>query len=82
VLGSGVKVMYGAYVKDSVIMGNTVIGEGATVNYSILDEGVEIGAGAKIGEAKESAKDITVIGMDVKVPSGTVIPAGEMISEL
>ena len=82
VLGSGVKVMYGAYVKDSVIMGNTVIGEGATVNYSILDEGVEIGAGAKIGEAKESAKDITVIGMGVKVPSGTVIPAGEMISEL
>ena len=82
VLGAGVKVMYGAYVKDSVIMGNTVIGEGATVNYSILDEGVEIGAGAKIGEAKESAKDITVIGMGVKVPSGTVIPAGEMISEL
>jgi glucose-1-phosphate adenylyltransferase len=82
VLGSGVKVMYGAYVKDSVIMGNTVIGEGATINYSILDEGVEIGAGAKIGEAKESAKDITVIGMGVKVPSGTVIPAGEMISEL
>ena len=36
----------------------------------------------KIGEAKESAKDITVIGTGVKVPSGTVIPAGEMISEL
>ncbi|MBQ8719152.1 MAG: glucose-1-phosphate adenylyltransferase, partial [Clostridia bacterium] len=82
VLGSGVKVMYGAYVKDSVIMGNTVIGEGATVNYTILDEGVDVGAGAKIGEAKETAKDITVIGTGVKVPSGTVIPAGEMISEL
>jgi glucose-1-phosphate adenylyltransferase len=82
VLGSGVKVMYGAYVKDSVIMGNTVIGEGATVNYAILDEGVEIGAGAKVGEGRETAKDITVIGMGVTVPSGTVIPAGEMISEL
>ncbi|MBQ7338897.1 MAG: glucose-1-phosphate adenylyltransferase [Clostridia bacterium] len=82
VLGSGVKVMYGAYVKDSVIMGNTTIGEGATVNYTILDEGVDIGAGAKIGESRESAKDITVIGTGVKVPSGTVIPAGEMISEL
>ena len=82
VLGSGVKVMYGAYVKDSVIMGNTVIGEGATVNYTILDEGVDIGAGAKIGESRETAKDITVIGTGVKVPSGTVIPAGEMISEL
>ena len=82
VLGSGVKVMYGAYVKDSVIMGNTVIGEGATVSYTILDEGVDIGAGAKVGEARESAKDITVIGTGVKVPSGAVIPAGEMISEL
>ena len=82
VLGSGVKVMYGAYVKDSVIMGNTVIGEGATVNYTILDEGVDIGAGAKVGEARENAKDITVIGTGVKVPSGAVIPAGEMISEL
>ncbi len=82
VLGSGVKVMYGAYVKDSVIMGNTVIGEGATVNYCILDEGVDIGAGAKIGAPMEDAKDITVIGMGVKVPSGTTIPDGEMISQL
>lgn len=82
VLGSGVKVMYGAYIKDSVIMGNTVIGEGATVNYTILDEGVDIGPGAKVGEPRENAKDITVIGTGVKIPSGTIIPAGSMISEL
>ncbi len=82
VLGSGVKVMYGAYVKDSVIMGNTVIGEGATVNYAILDEGVDIGAGCKVGAPRENAQDITVIGMGVKIPSGTNIPDGQMISEL
>ena len=82
VLGSGVKVMYGAYVKDSVIMGNTVIGEGAMVNYAILDEGVDIGAGCKIGAPREKAQDITVIGMGVKIPSGTNIPDGQMISEL
>ena len=82
VLGSGVKVMYGAYVKDSVIMGNTVIGEGATVNYTILDEGVDIGAGAKVGAARESGADVTVIGTGVKIPSGTTIPGGQMISEL
>ena len=82
VLGSGVKVMYGAYVKDSVIMGNTVIGEGATVNYAILDEGVDVGAGAKIGAPRDTAQDITVIGMGVKVPSGAIIPDGQMISEL
>jgi len=82
VLGSGVRVMYGAYVKDSVILGNTVIGEGATVNYAILDEGVDIGAGAKVGAPRETATDITVIGTGVKVPSGTTIPDGKMISEL
>ncbi len=82
VLGSGVKVMHGAYIKDSVIMGNTVIGEGATINYAILDEGVEIGAGAKIGAARGEAKDITVIGTGVKVPAGTIIVDGAMISEL
>lgn len=82
VLGVGVRVMYGAYVKDSVIMGNTTIGEGATVNYAILDEGVDVGAGAKIGAPRENARDITVIGMGVKIPSGTTIPDGEMISEL
>ncbi len=82
VLGAGVRVMYGAYVKDSVIMGNTVIGEGATINYAILDENVDVGAGAKIGVAKEQASDITVIGTGVNIPSATVIPDGKMISEL
>jgi glucose-1-phosphate adenylyltransferase len=82
VLGSGVKVMYGAYVKDSVILGDTVIGEGATVNYAILDEGVDIGAGARVGAPRESATDITVIGTGVKLPSGTTVPDGKMISEL
>jgi glucose-1-phosphate adenylyltransferase len=74
--------MYGAYVKDSVIMGDTVIGEGATVNYAILDEGVDIGAGAKVGAPRETATDITVIGTGVKVPSATTVPDGQMISEL
>ena len=82
VLGSGVRVMYGAYVKDSVIMGDTVIGEGATVNYTILDEGVDVGAGAKVGAPRETATDITVIGTGVKVPSAAIIPDGQMISEL
>jgi glucose-1-phosphate adenylyltransferase len=82
VLGAGVRIMYGAYVKDSVIMGDTVIGEGATVNYAILDEGVDVGAGTKVGAPRESATDITVIGAGVKIPSGTTVQGGQMISEL
>ena len=82
VLGAGVKVMPGAYVKDCVLMGDCVIESGANVNYSIIDVGVTVGAGAIIGESKESAKGIAVLGEDIKVPAGYNIAAGEIISEL
>jgi glucose-1-phosphate adenylyltransferase len=82
VLGAGVKIMPGAYVKDSVLMGDTVVGSGATVNYSIIDTNVEIGAGAIIGAAKDQAKGITVLGEDIEVPNGAVIEDGAIISEL
>ena len=81
VLGSGVKVGHGAYVKDSVLMGDTEISAGATVNYSIIDTNVTIGTGAQIGAAKEKAKGITVLGEDVEVQSGAVVADGEIISD-
>ena len=80
VLGSGVKVMHGAYVKDSVIMDSVVIGEGATVSYSIVDSSVTIGAGAHVGSAREKGVDIAVIGTGVKIASGAEVRPGEMIS--
>ena len=82
VLGMGVKVMPGAIVEDSVIMGNTVIGKDARVCFAILDEDVCVGEGACVGEDRQTASDVTVIGMGVSVPAGTVVPAGQMISEL
>ena len=81
VIGSGVKIMPGAYVKDCVLMGDTVIGSGATVSYSIIDTGVEIGAGATVGESRDKAKGITVLGADIKVPNGVVVEDGTIISE-
>ena len=82
VLGMGVKVMPGAVVEDSVIMGNAVIGKDAQVRFAILDENVSVGEGARVGESRETAEDVTVIGMGVGVPAGTVVPGGQMISEL
>ena len=82
VLGSGVKVGHGAYVKDSVLMGDNEIAAGATVNYSIIDTNVEIGAGAVVGAAKEKAKGITVLGQDVKVSNGATVEDGAIISEI
>ena len=84
VLGPGVEVCEGAEVIDCNIMGNNVIGKGASVKYSIIDSNVNIGADAKVGEDKETAPSggIAVIGSGVTVPDGTVIKAGSMISEM
>ncbi len=81
VLGSGVYVGKGAVVEDSVIMENVRIEAGAKVRYSILDAGVSIGKDATVGEYKMSASDIAVVGADVKVADGSVVPAGAMLSE-
>ena len=81
VIGAGVKVAEGAVVCDSVLMGDTVIGAGATVNYSIIDTGVCIGAGATVGAPKADGVEIAVVGEDVVIDAGAVVPAGAMISE-
>lgn len=81
VLGPGVYVGRGASVIDSVIMNDVTIEDGASVKYSILDENVKVGRDASVGEDRESASDIAVIGADVVVAAGTVVPAGAMISE-
>lgn len=80
VLGAGVRVAYGAYVRDSVIMENTVIREGATVSYSIIDSDCDIGAGASVGEDKKKASGITVLGRERRVEPGVKIASGAMLS--
>lgn len=76
ILGAGVKVQPGAYVKDSIIMNETVVEARASVIYSIIDSDCRIGSGAKIGEDRKKAKGITVLGMGSTVESGQT-----MISE-
>ena len=80
VLGSGVKIGYGAYVKDSVIMDNTVIHDGASVNYAIVDSDCEIGAGSRIGEDRKKATDVTVLGRGSQIEPGAAVESGAMIS--
>ena len=81
ILGPGVRVGEGAVVEDSVIMADVIIEDGAMVRYAILDENVTIGKNATVGEPRETASDIAVIGADVTVAGGSVVPAGAMISE-
>ena len=82
VLGPGVKVGEGAVVEDSVIFNDVHIESGARVSYSILDANVTVGAGATVGEARESGKEIAVLGAGVVVAEGQTVPAGAMISEM
>ena len=82
VLSPGVKVLEGAYVKDSVIMLDAEIGPGAIVDNAIVDKGVVVGAGAVVGsgddrtvvnelEPDRLTSGITIVGKYAKVPSGT-----------
>ena len=81
VLSNGVKVERGAYVKDSVIMSDVVIKAGAAVNYSILDEVAVICEGAVVGQNKDIASGITVVGGGIEIPAAVKIPSGAMVNE-
>ena len=82
VLGANVYVGKGAVVEDSVVMNDTVIEDGATVRYAILDEKVTVGKKATVGASRESGAEIAVVGADVTVKAGEVVAPGAMLSEM
>jgi len=75
VLSPGVLIDAHAVVEDSVVMDDTVIGEGAIVRRAIIDKNVQVPAGARIGvdptddEARftVSPRGVTAIGKGEKV---------------
>jgi glucose-1-phosphate adenylyltransferase len=80
VLSPGVFVAEGAVVRDSIIMNDTIVGRNVTVDYSILDKEVVIGADAYVGfgddktpsrlEPKNLSTGISVVGKRVRIPPG------------
>jgi len=50
-----------------------VLGEGATVDYTIADVGVTIGQGARVGRPRAEAKGIAVLAARVTVQPGADI---------
>ena len=81
VLGANVYVGKGAVVEDSVIMNDTVIEDGATVQYAILDEKVTICKKATVGAPRKSGEAIAVVGAEVSIGAGEVVAPGAMLSE-
>ena len=79
-LFGGVKVARGAYIKNSIVMQDTVIREGASVYYSIVDGDTEVGAGTKIGNETSDCSKITLIGSDLVIPHGAIVPEGAMVN--
>ncbi len=80
VLANGVIVESGAIVKDAVIMSGAIIKSGAKVIYSIIDSNTVISSGAVVGEDKETAKGIAIVGSDLTVGENVIIEAGAMVN--
>jgi glucose-1-phosphate adenylyltransferase len=53
VLSPGVYVSPGAVVRDSVLLGDAHIGADAQIDRCIVDEGVQIGSAARVGEGSD-----------------------------
>ncbi|MPN27407.1 Glucose-1-phosphate adenylyltransferase [bioreactor metagenome] len=82
VLFHSVQVEPGALVRYSILMPGAVVRAGARVEYAILAERAEAGAGACVGTPPDggSAWGISVVGADVRVPAGAMVPPGAMVS--
>lgn len=86
VLFAGVSIAPGAVVKDSIIMPGAKVEEGAVVQYAIVSENAVIGKNAVVGARPEDIEEkdgwgITVIGDNVKVGAGAVVPPKTMIDK-
>jgi glucose-1-phosphate adenylyltransferase len=73
VIGRGAVIEEGAVVRESVVLPGAVVRAGATVHRAILDDRVDIGRGATVGEA---GGEIALIGLRAEVAADARIPAG------
>ena len=60
-------------MRESVLLPGAVVRAGAVVERSILDDGVEIGRYAWVGEA---GGEIALVGLRTSVRAGARLPAG------
>lgn len=82
----GVTIKEGAVVKNSILMPGVTVESNATVEYTIIAADTVIGSNVCMGACSVAVKpgthpDITVIGQNISIADGTVIPAGAMIGE-
>lgn len=83
ILSPGVRVEEGALVRDSIVMFDTLIGAGATVDRAILDKDCVVGSGSRVGDGDDLRPNrdeperlfagITLVGKRARIPGGIVI---------
>ena len=83
VLGPGVVVESGAQVRDSVIFADVTVHSAATVDWSIVDRGTEIGTGAKVGNGNPQEviepELLALVGADCRIAPGAHVPRGSRL---
>ena len=83
ILSPGVRVGRGAFVRDSIVMFDTVVGEGAIVDSSIVDKDCVIGPGSRVGDGDDLRPNrkeperlfagITLVGKRARIPANVAI---------
>jgi len=83
VLFPGVSVARGARVQDSIVMHDTVIGRGASLDRAIVDKQVNVAEGARVGLGDERVANracpqhlssgLTLIGKGAQLPAGVLV---------
>jgi glucose-1-phosphate adenylyltransferase len=79
VLGRGAVVEDGAAVRESVLLPGAVVRSGASVVRALLDDKVEIGRDASVGE---DGGEIALVGLRASVVAGATIAAGGRYPEV
>ena len=73
IVGGGTRIHPNARIENSVIGANCVIGEGAVVNRSVLWDGVEVGARARLNEC--------IVGRNARIKEEAFCAEGVVISD-
>lgn len=79
VLGPGVVVEEGALVRDSVVFQDTVVAEGARLDWAVVDRDCRVGAAAEVGQPDTDPDDpdaIVLVGRGSRIGRGVVLGAG------
>jgi glucose-1-phosphate adenylyltransferase len=82
----GVTIKDGAVVRNSIIMPGVTVESETTVEYTIIAADTKVGSKVCMGACTTPSEPgthpaITVIGQNIRIPDGSVIPAGAMVDD-